>query len=154
MAVSGKYRVLLYGAALAAMLLLMNWMEYRLLIIDHTLNIYIGAIAVVFTGLGIWLALKLSRPKKETIIIEKEVFVTAPGDFVPDQNTISRLGLSARELEVLQHMASGMSNAQIAEALFVSVNTIKTHTSKLFEKLEVSRRTQAVETARRLGIIP
>lgn len=154
MALSGKYRVLLYGVALAAMLLLMNWMEYRLLIIDHALDIYIGGIAVLFTGLGIWLALKLSRPKKETIIIEKEVFVPVPADFTPNETAIANVGISARELEVLQHMASGMSNAQIADTLFVSVNTIKTHTSKLFEKLEVSRRTQAVETARRLGIIP
>ncbi len=153
MALSGKYRIIVYGVALAALLLLLNWMEYRLLIIDQALNIYISAIAVLFTGLGIWLALKLSRPKKETIIIEKEVFIPAPADFTPNETAIANLGLSKRELEVLQLMASGLSNAQIADTLFVSVNTIKTHTSKLFEKLEVSRRTQAVETARRLGVI-
>ena len=143
----------IYGLALAAMLLLMKWMEYQFLILDHALDLYIGGIAILFTALGVWLAIKLSKPKKETIIIEREV----PAPKVPFTRTseaVEQIGLSARELEVLQHMASGMSNAQIAEKLFVSVSTVKTHSSRIFEKLEVSRRTEAVNVARKFGIIP
>lgn len=146
-------KIVIYGLALAAMLLLMKWMEYQFLILDHALDLYIGGIAILFTALGIWLAIKLSKPKKETIIIEREV--PAPKvPFAPTGEAVEQIGLSARELEVLQHMASGMSNAQIADKLFVSVSTVKTHSSRIFEKLEVSRRTEAVNVARKFGIIP
>lgn len=146
-------KIVIYGLALAAMLLLMKWMEYQFLILEHALDLYIGGIAILFTALGVWLAIKLSKPKKETIIIEREV--PAPKvPFTPSEEAVEQRGLSARELEVLQHMASGMSNAQIADKLFVSVSTVKTHSSRIFEKLEVSRRTEAVNVARKFGIIP
>lgn len=146
-------KIAIYGLALAAMLLLMKWMEYQFLILDHALDLYIGGIAILFMALGVWLAIKLSKPKKETIIIEREV--PAPKvPFTPSDEAVEQRGLSARELEVLQHMASGMSNAQIADKLFVSVSTVKTHSSRIFEKLEVSRRTEAVNVARKFGIIP
>lgn len=146
-------KIVIYGLALAAMLLLMKWMEYQFLILDHALDLYIGGIAILFTALGVWLAIKLSKPEKETIIIEREV--PAPKvPFTPSDEAVEQKGLSARELEVLQHMASGMSNAQIADKLFVSVSTVKTHSSRIFEKLEVSRRTEAVNVARKFGIIP
>lgn len=151
--------ILLYAAAMAAILLLLQWMQVKLLVIDHATEIYITGIAVVFTLLGIWLAKKLTRPKtrviRERVVVEKEVTVyrTAPETFLPDAGAIGRLGISQRELEVLQQMAAGATNQEIADALFVSVNTVKTHTSRLFEKLEAKRRTQAVEKARRLGLI-
>lgn len=144
---------------MAAILLLLQWMQVKLLVIDHATEIYITGIAVVFTLLGIWLAKKLTRPKtrviRERVVVEKEVTVyrTAPGTFLADAGAIGRLGISQRELEVLQQMAAGATNQEIADALFVSVNTVKTHTSRLFEKLEAKRRTQAVEKARRLGLI-
>jgi DNA-binding CsgD family transcriptional regulator len=143
---------ILYGVSLALLLLLMKWLEWHFIIINHAFEIYAGAIALIFTGLGIWLAIKLVTPKVKTVIVEKQVF-TGP-DFVLNQTEVNRLRLSARELEVLQLMADGLSNRQIAERLFVSVNTIKTHTSNLFLKMEVKRRTQAIETAKRLGLIP
>ena len=122
------------------------------MILDHALDIYIGAIALIFTGLGIWLALKLAKPKTQTVIVEKEIY-RATDEFVLNEAELEKLGLSRRELEVLQHMADGLSNGEIAEKIFVSLNTVKTHSSKIFEKLDVKRRTQAVEKAKRIGII-
>jgi DNA-binding CsgD family transcriptional regulator len=142
---------ILYGVSLALLLLLLKWLEWHFIIINHAFEIYAGAIALIFTGLGIWLAIKLVTPKVTTVIVEKQVF-TGP-DFVLNEAEVNRLRLSARELEVLQLMADGLSNRQIAERLFVSLNTIKTHTSNLFLKMEVERRTQAIDTARRLGLI-
>ena len=145
--------ILIYGASLAVLLLMMKWLEWRFVVIGHAFELYAGAVAVLFTGLGIWLANKLTRPKTNTIVVEKQVFVKTD-HFVLNEAELSRLCLSKRELEVLQLMADGLSNLQIAERLFVSLNTIKTHSSKIFEKLEVQRRTQAVEMARKLSIIP
>ena len=145
--------VVLYGASLAALLLLLKWLEYRFMILDHAMDLYIGAIALVFTALGIWLALKLTKPKVQTVIVEKHVFINN-SDFAINQQELERLNLSKRELEVLQLMAEGLSNQEISIRMFVSLNTIKTHSQKLFEKMEVKRRTQAVEMAKRVGIIP
>jgi DNA-binding CsgD family transcriptional regulator len=143
---------ILYGVSLALLLLLLKWLEWRFLIINHAFEIYAGAIALIFTGLGIWLAIKLITPKVKTVIVEKQVFASA--DFILNAAEVNRLHLSPRELEVLQLMADGLSNQQIAEKLFVSLNTIKTHTSNLFLKMEVERRTQAIEMAKRLSLIP
>jgi len=145
---------------MAAILLLLQWMKIKLLVIDHSTEIYITGIAVIFTFLGIWLAKKLTRPRteviKEMVVVEKEVTVyrQAHQPFLPDNEMIAQLGISQREMEVLQLVASGATNQQIADQLFVSLNTIKTHTSRLFEKLDVQRRTQAIEKAKRLNIIP
>lgn len=144
-------RVILYGSSLALLLLLLRWLELRFLIFTYAYDIYIGAIALIFTGLGVWLALKLAKPK--TIIVEKEIYLKPEEEFVLNEAELEKLALSKRELEVLQLMAKGMSNQEIAEQLFVSLNTIKTHSSKVFEKMEVKRRTQAVEKAKRLNII-
>lgn len=151
------YRLtILYGCSLAALLFLLKWLEYRFLIFDHSLEVYMGSIALLFTGLGIWLALKLTKPKIQTVVVEKEVYIHQQLEAVrvPEQIASTDPGLSKRELEVLQLMAEGLSNQEIADRLFVSLNTIKTHSSKLFEKMDVKRRTQAVEKAKRLGIIP
>lgn len=144
--------VLLYGVSLAALLFVMRWLEFRVMMINHSTEIYMAVLALVFTGLGIWLALNLAKPK--TVVVEKTVYAEIAADFVRDEHAVAAFGLSKREIEVLELMASGLSNGEIAERLFVSLNTIKTHTSKVFEKMEVSRRTQAVELAKRKGIIP
>ncbi|THD30511.1 response regulator transcription factor [uncultured Flavobacterium sp.] len=149
-----KYKsTMLYGVSLALLLFLMKWLEFRFMVINHTLEIYIGLIAIIFTALGIWLALKLTKPKKETIIIEKEIYVS-DAEFIQDRNQLEKLNLSKREMEVLELIAQGCSNQEIASQLFVSLPTIKSHSSKLFEKLDVNRRTQAVEKAKRLKLIP
>ena len=147
-------QTILYGISLGLLLFLLKWLELRFLVIDHAFEIYAGAIAIIFTSLGIWLALKLSRPKVETVVVEKQVFVTPPADFSPNTVAISELELSRRELQVLELMAKGHSNEEIAREIFVSLSTVKTHNQNLFFKLDVKRRTQAVEKARRLQIIP
>ena len=153
MVILKKYSsVLIYGAALAMLLLLLRWMEWQFIFVDNSFELYAGAIAVLFTVLGIWLAHKLSKPR--TILLEKEVMVPANGSFELNIHAATELGLSKRELEVLALMAAGLSNQEIAEQLFVSLNTIKTHSSNVFLKLEVQRRTQAVEKARRLSLVP
>jgi len=145
--------ILLYGVSLAVLLFVMRWLEFRLLVISHATELYAAAIAIVFMVLGIWVAKQLTKPK--TVLVEKTVYVSPSSEnFERNEKALEELGISKRELEVLELIAQGLSNNEIAERLFVSLNTIKTHSSKLFEKLEVNRRAQAVEAAKRLGIIP
>lgn len=139
-----KRTILIYGLSLAALIFLLKFIEYRFLVRDLSLEFYIGAIAIFFTVLGVWAGLKLT--KKKTIIITNPAFQF-------DQSRIDSLGISKREYEVLELMAKGLSNQEIANKLFVSLNTIKTHSSNLFLKLEVSRRTQAVQKAKELQLI-
>jgi len=143
---------ILYGVSLAFLLLLLKWLEWHFVIVNHAFEVYVSTIALIFTALGIWLALKLVKPKVNTIVIEKPIFAD-PG-FNLNEAELSKLRISNRELEVLQLMAEGLSNQEIAERLFVSLNTIKTHSSNLFIKMDVERRTQAVEKAKRLRLIP
>lgn len=150
---SKNKQIILYGISMALLLFLLKWLELRYVVINHSLEIYIGAIALIFTGLGIWLALKLTKPKTTTVIVEKEIFITTDSEFIFNEKEFNKLEISKRELEVLQLMAKGFSNQEIAEQLFVSLNTIKTHVSKLLEKLDVKRRTQAIEKAKGLKII-
>jgi DNA-binding CsgD family transcriptional regulator len=145
---------IIYSIALAFLLFLLKWLELRFIIINHSFEIYVGFIAVIFTALGIWLALKLSKPQIKTLVVEKEVYVTRSENFILDTSLISQLELSKRELEVLDLMAQGHSNEEIAAKIFVSLSTVKTHNQNLFLKLDVKRRTQAIEKAKRLNLIP
>jgi NarL family two-component system response regulator LiaR len=143
--------LLYYAFALAALLFVMRWLELRLVLIRHAFEIYAGIIAVIFTGLGVWLATRLTKPKTRTVVVEKVVH--AQRDFILNETECARRNISKRELEVLGLMAQGFNNAEIAEKLFVSQNTVKSHASKLFEKLEAKRRTQAIENARKVGLL-
>jgi len=145
---------ILYGVCLAMLLFLLRWLEIRFIIFDHSYEIYIAVIAVIFTALGIWLALKLSKPKIKTVVVEKEVYVTRNSNFELNTVLIARLELSKRELEILRLLAQGHSNQDIASKIFVSLSTVKTHIQNLYDKLEVKRRTQAIEKARSLNLIP
>ena len=145
---------IIYSVSLAFLLFLLKWLELRFIIFDHSFEIYIGFIAIIFTALGIWLALKLSKPKIEKVMVEKEVYVARNENFVLDTSLVSQLELSKRELEILGLLAQGHSNQEIAAKLFVSLSTVKTHIQNLFEKLDVKRRIQAVEKARSLNLIP
>jgi DNA-binding NarL/FixJ family response regulator len=147
-------QTILYGTALAAIIFFIRWFEIHYVLADDQLDTYIGIIALLFTGLGIWLAVKLRKPKVETVIIEKEIQLAPSAEFVLNGAEMKRLSLSKRELEVLQLIAEGLSNQEIAEKLFVSLNTIKTHSAQLFGKMDVKRRTQAVDMGKRLGLIP
>jgi DNA-binding CsgD family transcriptional regulator len=139
-----KRTILFYGLALALMVLLMKWLEYRYFLKELSSEFYIGIIAIFFTGLGIWAGIRLTRKKE----------VMAPSLFVLNEGQLQKLGISKREYEVLQLMAEGLSNQEIADKLFVSLNTIKTHASNLFVKLEASRRTEAVRKAKEWSLIP
>ena len=149
-----KYKsILAYSLSLAALLFILKWLEVRYMIISHSNEIYIGIIAIMFTALGIWLALKLSKPAVQTIVVEKEIYIDRNENFKPNTSLISQLELSKRELDVLNLMAKGHSNEEIAAEIFVSLSTVKTHNQNLFVKLDVKRRTQAIEKAKRLQLI-
>ena len=140
-----KKSVFIYGSLLAVLIILLRILEYRFFVRDLSFEIYVSIIAFIFTFFGVWLGYKLINRKKEIIYKNKPVEI--------DQNAIKELGLSKRELEVLQQMSSGLSNQEIADTLFVSLNTIKTHVSNLFGKLNADRRTQAIQKAQELNII-
>lgn len=146
--------IIIYSISLAFLLFLLKWLEIRFTIFNHSFVIYIGFIGIIFTALGIWLALKLSKPKIETVVIEKQLYVNINENFVLNESLITQLELSKRELEILGLLSKGLSNQEIASKLFISLSTVKTHNQNLFEKLEVERRTQAVEKAKRLNLIP
>lgn len=139
---------------MALLMLLLRWLEFRFMILEHQYEVYVGLIAVFFLLFGIWVANKITKPKEKTIIVEKEIRVPSNDDFILNEAELQERKISKRELEVLTLMAQGLSNNEIAEKLFVSTNTIKTHSAKLFEKLEVKRRTQAIETAKKLQLLP
>jgi DNA-binding CsgD family transcriptional regulator len=136
--------VLLYGLSLAAMIALLKFLEYRFLVRDLSLEFYMGILAVGFAVLGVWMGMRLTR--------RKEVLVPV-SDFVFDPSRLEKLNISKREYEVLELMAKGLSNQEIADKLFVSLNTVKTHSQSLFVKLDAKRRTQAVQKAKELMLI-
>lgn len=150
-----RRHVLLYGILCGVLIAVLRFIEYRWLVIEYSLEIYGALVAGIFAAFGIWLGLRLTRPK-ETVVV-KEVVVTLPvpaGPFVRDQAKVDALGLTPRELEVLELMAAGLSNREIAERVFVSENTVKTHSSRVFDKLGARRRTQAVQLGKEMRLIP
>lgn len=151
--IAQRKEILIYGMSMAVVLLLLKWLEAYFIVFNYRLEFFVGAIAVIFTVLGIWLALKLVKPKVEIRIVEKEVYRDHSIEKEINQKEIEKLGLSKRELDVLNLMAKGLSNEEIGDKLFVSLNTVKTHSSNIYLKLDVKRRTQAMEKAKRLNII-
>jgi len=145
-----KKTVLLYGILGGVLIAALKLVEYRFLVLEHSLEIYGGIVALIFSALGIWLGLKLTR----TRIVVKEVPVPVTGPFERNEARLEELGITPRELEILEAMAAGLSNREIAGRLFVSENTVKTHTARLFDKLSARRRTQAVQLAKQAGLIP
>ena len=147
-----RKHVLLYGLIAGVLIALLQIIEYRWLVIEHSVEIYGGLVAAVFASLGIWLGLRITR-RKETVVV-REVMVPAPASFVRDEKKVESLGITPRELEILQLIAEGLSNREIAERVFVSENTVKTHSSRVFDKLGARRRTQAVQLGKELLLIP
>ena len=147
-----KRDILIFGAIGGVLIALLKLIEYRFLVVEHSLEVYGGLVAALFAGLGIWLGLRLTRPG-ETVVIQ-EVRVPADVPFTPDDRRAEALGITPREMEILQLIARGLSNREIAGELFVSENTVKTHSSRLFDKLNARRRTQAVQIAKQQGLIP
>jgi two-component system, NarL family, response regulator LiaR len=147
-----KRHILIYGLVGGVLIVLLKVVEYRFLVIEHSLEIYGGLVGLLFAGLGIWLGLKLTKTKEKVVI--KEIQVTAPERFTRNDTRLRELGITPRELEILELIARGLSNREIAEQLFVSENTVKTHSSRLFDKLSARRRTQAVQLGKEFGLIP
>ena len=137
-----KRAVLLYGLALAVAALLLQWLEYRYAVRSLSSEVYVGLVALGFTGLGLWAGYRLTAGR------------AAGRTFERNARAVASLGISGRELEVLELVAAGHSNKEIADRLCVSPHTVKTHLGHLYDKLGVSRRTQAVQKARILRILP
>ena len=146
-----KKHILIYGLCGGLLIVALKLIQYRFLIVEHSIEIYGGLIAAVFAGVGIWLGLKLTK-KKEMVVV-REVPVPAQ-PFTVNQTRLQELGITRREHEILELIAKGLSNREIADKLFVSENTVKTHSSRLFDKLSAKRRTQAVQIGKELGLIP
>ena len=147
-----KKHLLIYGIGGGLLIVALKLIEFRFLVVEHSIEIYGGLIALVFVVLGIWLGLKLTNKKE--IVVVREVTVSSGQPFSCNEQKLRELGVTPRELEILALIANGMSNREIAEKLFVSENTVKTHSSRLFEKLSAKRRTQAVQIGKGLGLIP
>lgn len=131
---------LLYGLVLAASALTLQWLDYRRIVLTRTDDIYLFVIAAGFLGAGLFIGARV-------------IGRTTPIDFDGNPQAVQALGISPRELAVLQELAAGRSNKEIARELQISPNTIKTHVARLFEKLEANRRTEAINKARALGIV-
>jgi DNA-binding CsgD family transcriptional regulator len=131
---------------------LLKWSEYQFLVIEHSLEIYGGLVAIIFAGLGIWLGLRVTGARQKVVV--REILVPAFEPFVADDNKRDELGITRRELEILALVAQGMSNREIAGKLYVSENTVKTHCSRAFDKLGARRRTQAVQLGKEFGLLP
>ena len=133
--------IILYAIALGLAVAALEWLEYRYVARIFSTEIYVALLAAGFTALGVWAGIKLtSRP--------------AAGAFARNDAAIRSLGLTARECEILELLASGQSNKEIARSLSISPNTVKTHVARVYEKLEVERWVQAIEKARWLALIP
>jgi len=145
-----RKHVLLYGLLGGALIALLKVVEYRYLVIERSVEIYGGLIAAVFAATGIWLGLKLTRSRERVVVRE----VVAPASFTLNKEKLGQLGITPRELEVLTLIAAGLSNREIAQKIFVSENTVKTHSSRVFDKLGARRRTQAVQLGKEFGLIP
>lgn len=149
-----KKTVLVYGLLGGVLIAVLKLVEYRFLVLEHSLEIYGVIVASLFSALGIWLGLKLTRTRETVVVREVAVEVPVAGPFVRNEARLGQLGITPRELEILEAMAAGLSNREMAAQLFVSENTVKTHAARLFDKLAARRRTQAVQRAKEAGLIP
>lgn len=145
-------RGLLYGSLGGVLIALLKYIEYQHVVRAYPTEIYGGLLALIFTAVGLYFGLRWARPKE--VVVVKEVRVRVGGPFVLNQAGLAQLGLTQREHEILGLIAAGLSNREIGEKLFVSENTVKTHSSRLFQKMSVNRRTQAVHKGKELGLIP
>jgi len=161
-----KKIILLYGLVGGLLIAALRLIEYRFLVLEHSLEIYGGIVAFLFASVGLWLGLKLTLTREVVVVQEVPVRVEVPmrvevpvpapvsASFQRNEARRQQLGITPRELEILEAIAAGLSNREIAEKLFVSENTVKTHAARLFDKLSARRRTQAIQLAKEAGLIP
>ena len=146
-------RGLLYGSIGGALIVVLKLIEYQHFVRSFPSEVYGGVVALIFTAVGIYLGLRLTRHKEVVVVREVEVF-REERPFAVNAEKLKELGITNREHEILGLIAEGLSNREIGERLFVSENTVKTHSSRLFEKMSVNRRVQAVQKGKDLGLIP
>lgn len=144
--------MLLYGSLGGVLIALLKYVEYQHFVRAYPAEIYGGVLALIFTSLGLWFGLRSAKAKE--VVVLKEIRVRHDGPFVVDAAKVDELAITPRELEILGLIAEGLSNREIGERLFVSENTVKTHSSRVFQKLGANRRTQAVQKGKELGLIP
>jgi DNA-binding CsgD family transcriptional regulator len=149
-----KRHVIILGLVGGVLIAVLRWSEYQFLVIEHSFEIYGALVAVIFAGFGIWLGIKLTKPRETVVIREVQRPAVAPVPFTLNQPQVEAVGITPRELEILNLIAQGLSNREIADRLFVSENTVKTHCSRAFDKLGARRRTQAVQMGKQLGLLP
>ena len=157
-----RKQVLIFGLVGGVLVTLLQWTEFHFVVLEHSIAIYGVLIAILFAGAGIWLGTRLLAPRERIVdriqerIVDRivEVAVPAPTPVAPDHTVRERLGITTREMEVLELVARGLSNREIGETLFVSENTVKTHCSRAFDKLGARRRTEAVQRSKELGLFP
>ena len=153
-----RKQVLIFGLVGGVLVTLLQWTEFHFLVLEHSVAIYGVLIAILFAGAGIWLGTRLLAPRERIVdrivdrVVEVEIPVPAP-DVASDDTARERLGITRRELEILELVAQGMSNREIAGKLYVSENTVKTHCSRAFDKLGARRRTEAVQRSKELGLL-
>lgn len=147
--------LLLYGLPAGLLIGALRLIEYRFLVLDHAVEIYGAIVAALFAAIGIWLGIRLTRSRVEVreVPVEIRVPVLPNTPFVVNQHQVEARGITPRELEILRLIADGLSTREMAERLFVSENTVKTHCKRLFDKLDVNRRTKAIQVAKTLGLI-
>ncbi len=148
---------LLYGVFAGLLLASLQLIEYRWLLVQHSVELFAAVVAALFAAVGIWIGNRLNPKAEPTVVVRdvvREVLVEAPTTFIRDSRQVERLGLTARELEILGLIADGLSNREIAERVHVSENTVKTHSGRVFAKLGARRRTQAVQLGKELRLIP
>ena len=155
-----KRHVLIFGLVGGILIATLQYTEYRFVVIEHSVELYSALVAMLFSAFGIWLGLRITRSRETvrgTVVVRE---APAPAEaralepFAPNTTERQTLGITARELEILKLIARGLSNREIATQLFVSENTVKTHCSRAFDKLGATRRTQAVQRCKELGLLP
>ena len=147
-----RKQVLIFGLVGGVLITLLQWTEFRFIALEHSVGIYGVLIAILFAGTGIWLGTRLFAPRERIVEVAVPAAANMP-EPIADEAVRERLGITPRELEVLQLVARGLSNREIGETLFVSENTVKTHCSRAFDKLGARRRTEAVKRSKELGLI-
>ncbi len=157
-----KRHVLIFGVVGGLLIAALQYSEYRFVVIEHSVELYSALVAVLFSAFGIWLGLRITRRReviRETVVVREvlvpaEVSTPVTEPFAADPARQQALGITARELEILNLIAGGLSNREIAAQLFVSENTVKTHCARVFDKLGAARRTQAVQRGKEKGLLP
>ena len=149
----GAIHIILYGLSLATLVFVLKWLQWNFLILDNSIDLYIGFIATIFTMLGMWVAYQLMKPQTQTVFVEKHIIIQEPQKFNLNLRELQRLNLTKREFQILKLIVKGYTNADIADQLFLSLSTIKTHVSNLYVKMKVKNRFQAIAEAKRMEIV-